>query len=49
MKNRAARSGGTDFLLGKSGFIGERAAGVSPLHPTKNLFEKRFLELPKPL
>jgi hypothetical protein len=22
-------------------------AGVSPLHPTKNLFEKRFLELQK--
>ena len=30
-------------------FIGESAAGASPLHPTKNLFEKRFLELPKPL
>ena len=49
MKNRAARSGGTDFLLGKLEFVGERAAGVSPLHPTKNLFETRFLELPKPL
>jgi hypothetical protein len=27
--------------------VGGDDAGALPLHPTKNLFEKRFLELPK--
>ena len=42
MKNRAARSGGTVFLLGKFEFVGQ---GVHPCTPPKPFLQKLLAPL----